>query len=91
MGRAGRPKPTFGALNGDFGSLATMVDSADSEPTPAMEAAYNEYCRDLVTVTTGWNDLVQNDLPSLNDKLAKQKLSALPALPVTSKCQPLPK
>jgi hypothetical protein len=87
----GRAKPTFTLLNGEFGSLATMVDSADSEPTPAMETAYSDYCHDLVAVTTGWNDLVQNDLPLLNDKLAKQKLSALPALPVTSKCQPLPK
>jgi hypothetical protein len=88
---AGKPKPTFPLLNGGFGSLATTVDGADSDPTPAMETAYNDHCHDLVAVTAGWNDLVRDDLPSLNDKLAKQKLSALPASPITANCEPLPK
>ncbi len=79
---AARVAPTFGALNGSFGSLATVADSADSEPTPAMEAAYNEYCRDLVTATTSWNDLIKQDIPALNQKLAAQKMSALPAAPI---------
>ena len=80
---AGRVAPTFGALNGSFGSLATVVDSADSDPTPAMETAYNDYCRDLVTATTSWNDLVKQDIPALNEKLAAQKMSALPAAPIS--------
>ena len=79
---AGRVAPTFGALNGSFGSLATIVDSADSDPTPAMEAAYNDYCRDLVTATTSWNDLIKQDVPAMNEKLAAQKMSALPAAPI---------
>jgi hypothetical protein len=64
-----------------------VVDSADSEPTPAMEAAYNEYCRDLVTATTSWNDLVKQDVPALNEKLATQKMSALPAAPISVPAQ----
>ena len=84
---AARVAPTFGALNASFGSLATVVDSADSEPTPAMEAAYNEYCRDLVTATTSWNDLVKQDVPALNEKLAAQKMSALPAAPISVPAQ----
>ena len=76
---AGRARPTFAALNGQFGSLATVVDSADSDPTPAMQSAYGDYCRGLLTVAASWNDLIQHDLPAVNEKLSKQKLSALPA------------
>ncbi len=82
--------PTFTSLNGEFGSLATVVDSADAEPTPAMAAAFKQYCSGALTVTAGWNDLLAQELPGLNDKLAKQKLSSLPAAPITapSQCKP---
>jgi hypothetical protein len=81
-----RPKPTFTSLNGEFGSLATVIDSADTGPTPAMESSFNDYSHDLQTDITAWNDLLKSDLPALNDMLAKQKLSALPAAPIA----PLP-
>jgi hypothetical protein len=81
---AGRPKPAFTLLNQELGSLATTVDSADSGPTPAMEDAYADYCHDLLTVTTSWNDLVKDELPPLNEQLAKQRLSALPVTAITS-------
>jgi hypothetical protein len=80
---AGRQAPTFAALNGSFGSLATVVDSADSEPTPAMQTAFDDYCRNVGVVVTGWSDLLAHDLPAINEKLAAQKLSALPAGPIT--------
>jgi photosystem II stability/assembly factor-like uncharacterized protein len=80
---AGRARPTLTALNGEFGSLATVVDSADTEPTPAMQTAFSNYCRALTTVSDDWNDLLLHDLPALNDRLAAQKLSALPAAAIT--------
>jgi photosystem II stability/assembly factor-like uncharacterized protein len=79
----GRAKPTFTALNGQFGSLATVVDSADSAPTPAMQSAYGEYCRDLTAAAASWNELLTSDLPALNGMLAKDQLSALPATAIT--------
>lgn len=88
---AGRTKPTFALLNGEFGSLATTVDSADSDPTPVMDATFGDYCRDLLNVTTSWNQLVKQELPTLNDTLAKQKMSALPAGTIGGPTQcPLP-
>jgi hypothetical protein len=80
---AGRQRPTFAALNGQFGSLATVVESADSEPTPAMQTAFDDYCRNVNVVVTGWNDMIAHSLPGINEKLATQKLSALPAAPVS--------
>ncbi|HEX4065508.1 MAG TPA: glycoside hydrolase [Acidobacteriaceae bacterium] len=75
----GKPKPTFALLNGELGSLATVIDSADTGPTPAMNGTFHDYCSDLTTLTTAWNDLVTSDLPALNQKLASQQLSQLPA------------
>jgi photosystem II stability/assembly factor-like uncharacterized protein len=91
--RGGKMQPTFTSLNGEFGSLATVVDSADSEPTPAMQRAYASYCHEMVSVGASWNDLVTKDLPALNDKLAAQKVSALPAsvIAVPTQCTQLPK
>ena len=85
----GKPKPSFTLLNSELGSLATVVDSADSDPTPAMESAYNDYCRDLKTTATNWNALVKGDLVTLNAQLAKQKLSTLSAseISVPGQCQ----
>ena len=80
FGRPGvKPKPTFTLLNGELSSLATLVESADSDPTPAMEAAYNDYCRDLTGTAKNWNSLVQGDVAALNAQRAKQKLPPLPA------------
>ena len=78
----GKPKPTFVLLNRELGSLATTVDSADTAPTAAMKTAYLDYCNDLKTVATGWNDLLKTDLPLLNDQLSKQRLGPLSSSPV---------
>jgi len=74
-----RPQPSFLQLNSQLGALATTVDSADSDPTPAMTGVLHDYCKDLATVITGWNDVLKTDLPGLNAQLEKEKLSGLPA------------
>ncbi len=75
----GKPKPTFSLLNRELGSLATTVDSADVAPTPAMETAYEDYCRDLTGLATRWNELIEGDLTKVNQQLATQRLAVLPA------------
>jgi DNA replication initiation complex subunit (GINS family) len=80
---AGKPKPTFALLNRELGQLATTIEGADAAPTPAMETAYEDYCRDLVTTATSWNDLMRTDLASLNDQLRKQQIPAISGLLVT--------
>ncbi len=82
-GAAGvKPKPTFVLLNRELGSLATLVDSADAAPTEAMGTAYSDYCRDLASVATGWNELLKSDLPPLNQQLGTAQLSPLNASPL---------
>jgi photosystem II stability/assembly factor-like uncharacterized protein len=56
-GRGGRQTPTFAALNRNLGSLASIVDGQDAAPTPAMQSAYETYCKELATVAQSWNDL----------------------------------
>ncbi len=80
-----KPKPAFSLLNQELGGLAETIDSADSGPTPAMEGAYRDYCRDLVTVTASWNDLVKTDLPAVNEELAKRKLPGLAGAAISAR------
>jgi hypothetical protein len=82
--RSGPQPSTFTLLNQELGSLATTIDSSDSGPTPGMESAYNDYCRDLSIVIESWNQLLKNDLPPLNKKLEEQKLSAIPAVAINA-------
>ena len=49
-----------------------------------MQTAFHTYCRALQTVAASWNDLVKQDLPEVNLRLAAEKLSALPAVPIQS-------
>jgi len=79
---AAKPKPTFVLLNRELGSLATLVDSADAAPTAAMETAYSDYCKDLGSVATGWNDLLKTELPGLNQQLGTAHLSPLNVSPL---------
>ncbi|SPF53520.1 hypothetical protein SBA4_5670016 [Candidatus Sulfopaludibacter sp. SbA4] len=77
-GRGARQRPTFAGLNRNFGSLATTIDGQDAAPTPAMQTAYEDYCKDLATTVAGWNELIKTDLPGVNGELAKQRLAPLP-------------
>jgi photosystem II stability/assembly factor-like uncharacterized protein len=83
----GKPKPTFMRLNGELSSLATVVDSADSDPTPAMESTYAEYCRDLTKTVGDWSALLKGDLIAVNAQLEKQKMSGLPAAEIVMPMQ----
>jgi photosystem II stability/assembly factor-like uncharacterized protein len=76
-GGFGRPRPTFGGVNGLLGELATIVDGADSAPTVAMNAAFHDYCSDLSTVLAKWSELVSHDVPAVNAELAKRHLAPL--------------
>src|SRR5258706_3841580 len=67
-----KPKPTFTLLNRELAALATTVDGQDAAPTPAMQTAYTDYCRDLAATVQSWNELIQTDLAGLNDQLRKQ-------------------
>jgi photosystem II stability/assembly factor-like uncharacterized protein len=81
-GGFGKPKPTFALLNRELSSLESTVDMQDAAPTPAMETAYQDYCRDLTNVANDWNDLLKANLPALNGALANGRLAALPASPL---------
>jgi photosystem II stability/assembly factor-like uncharacterized protein len=63
------PKPSFALLNGEFGSLLTLLEGADMRPTQGMEIAHADYCKDLSTVQSEWNALVKADLAAVNEKL----------------------
>ncbi|HLJ46402.1 MAG TPA: hypothetical protein VKU01_10365 [Bryobacteraceae bacterium] len=80
----GKPTPTFALLNRELGSLASTVDEADVAPTPAMQTAYTDYCRELTNAVKSWNDLLQHDLPAVNEALANQRLAALPSAPLAA-------
>jgi photosystem II stability/assembly factor-like uncharacterized protein len=85
-----KPKPSFALLNGEFGGLATLVDSADAAPTSGMKIAFDDYCGDLSAVIAQWNNLVSQDLASLNTQLAGLHLAPLPApaaLPAQTGCE----
>ncbi|HTS78320.1 MAG TPA: hypothetical protein VMG40_19080 [Bryobacteraceae bacterium] len=83
-GRGGRQQPAFASLNRSIGSLASIVDGQDAAPTPVMQSAYEGYCRDLVTAVESWNQLMKADLANLNGELARQKVAALQAAPLTA-------
>jgi photosystem II stability/assembly factor-like uncharacterized protein len=85
-GRGGHQAPAFAPLNRNLGSLATIVDGQDAAPTPAMQSAYDEYCRDLTSAVESWNKLMKDELPGVNGDLEKQGVGPLatPNLPVPS-------
>ena len=81
-GRGGRQAPAFATLNRSIGSLASVVDGQDAAPTPVMQTAYENYCKELATAAQSWNELMKTDLANLNGELAKQGLSPVAAAPV---------
>jgi len=81
-GRGGNATPAFAALNRNLGSLATVVDGQDAAPTPAMESAYQQYCKELSSAVESWNALIKNELPGVNGELEKQGVGPLAAAPL---------
>ncbi len=84
-GRGGPPvpgasQPAIAQIHQQLGSLATVVASADSDPTPTMTTTFSDYCKQIDTVTEQWNSLLKSSLPALNQQLEAQRVSALPAV-----------
>jgi photosystem II stability/assembly factor-like uncharacterized protein len=67
---APRPKPSFALLNGELGSLLSVLEGADMPPTEGIRTAYADYCKDLNKVDTQWQALKTQDLAAINTQLA---------------------
>ncbi|HLN98521.1 MAG TPA: hypothetical protein VK208_08680 [Pyrinomonadaceae bacterium] len=65
------------SLNGAFGSLLNLVESADAAPTAQAENAFASYRRLLDQQVARWASLQQKDLAALNAKLRERQLSTL--------------
>jgi photosystem II stability/assembly factor-like uncharacterized protein len=77
-----RTDPGFGPINRDLARLATMVQSADVEPSRTARDAAKESCRALNKVLAGWRQFNSQELSSLNDVLKKSNTAVLSAAPV---------
>jgi hypothetical protein len=62
-----------------------VIDGQDAAPTPAMQTAYEEHCKELTSAVTSWNEMMKTDLANLNGELAKAGLS-----PVGAATLPMP-
>ncbi len=58
-GAGGRQALSFAALNRNLGALANVVDGQDAAPTPAMQTAYETYCKEFAGLARIWNELVR--------------------------------
>jgi photosystem II stability/assembly factor-like uncharacterized protein len=67
---APRPKPSFGLLNNELGSLLSVVEGADMPPTEGMRTAYTDYCNDLSKIGAEWSALLTHELAAINTQLA---------------------
>jgi hypothetical protein len=59
--------------------LLSAIDGADGPPTKSMKSASEDYCKDLATVVTQWEDLRTKDLPAVNSQLTARNLAPVPA------------
>ncbi|MGC0772788.1 MAG: hypothetical protein WB543_07610 [Candidatus Acidiferrum sp.] len=64
-------------LNSKLGHLQSLVDSADTAPTPAEDAVFAELDQRLETQLTKWRDVLAKDLPALNDSMRRDKIPAI--------------
>ena len=76
-GAAASP-PTFSAANETLAGQLNAQDNGDFAPTPAMLAAFDGVCRDLSTVRSAWQRVLQRDMPTLNAVLVRKGASAIP-------------
>jgi hypothetical protein len=65
------------AASGDLGSLETVVESADREPTAQAYAAFAALRARLVALEGRWQGVATRDLPTLNARLARAGLAPL--------------
>jgi hypothetical protein len=59
------PAPTLRALNGSFVNMLNAQDNGDLAPTPALLSTFASRCRELQSVATRWERLL-NDLVEVN-------------------------
>ena len=64
-------------LNSKLAHLQSLVDSADTAPTPAEDAVFAELDQRLETQLTAWREVLAKDLPALNESMHKDKVPAL--------------
>jgi photosystem II stability/assembly factor-like uncharacterized protein len=64
-------------LNSKLGHLQSLVDSADTAPTPAEDAVFAELDQRLETQLTAWREVLAKDLPALNEAMQKDKVPAV--------------
>ena len=70
--------PGFGPVNRDLARLLFSVESADIRPVEAVRSAVQQNCDALGHDLARWNQLREQDIPSLNAMLADSKTTALP-------------
>jgi hypothetical protein len=64
-------------LNSKLAHLQSLVDSADTSPTPAEDAVFTELNQRLETQLTAWREILAKDLPALNESMHKDKIPAI--------------
>ena len=62
-------------LNSKLGYLTGVTDSADTAPTPAEIAVFNELDKQLEAQLAQWRNVMSKDLPALNDIMRKSNVS----------------
>ena len=70
--------PGFGVVNRDLTRLIFSVESADMRPTDTVRTAVRQNCDALNKDLAKWQQLNQQDVASLNARLLKSNLAALP-------------
>jgi photosystem II stability/assembly factor-like uncharacterized protein len=68
---------SFAQLNGQFGQLLAVVDSADAAPTQTAQDTTGDLERSLTTLQNQWDDVKARDVPALDDQLRRANLPIL--------------
>src|SRR2546425_4861240 len=64
---------------GELANLATVVQSADREPPQQARDVFAEARGQLAAATRRWHELQAQDLPALNGRLTRQRVSPVTA------------
>jgi hypothetical protein len=78
VGGGTRTDPGLGPVNRDLARLATMVQSADAEPSRTAREAAAESCRALNKNLALWRQVNSHEMPALNEMLKKANATLLP-------------
>jgi hypothetical protein len=78
------------SASGDLGSLETVVETADREPTAQAHAAFAALRARLAALERRWQEVATRDLPALNARLTRIGLAPLAPTPERPDTLPLP-